>query len=345
MHSIFNLNDGVNGNKLQKWKKISKIASLQQFIPHDFDASDYRTSSFPVAVVHKIGIFDIRIFNTDRHARNLLVRKLEGVSRFGQVELIPIDHGLCLPEKDELDYIKNLDPVRDSEMLWTELPMILEACLRGLVLCTIFLQEAADFGLCLAEIGEMMSREFHGDEEEPSELEVVCLEARKIIAETEMSFFDANVGEDGEFLFDINCENPELDPALRVTRDISIEGSFNYGNEVEEDEKPIGAEKFSVETHSDWLQSASKLSQSVKEVNFHDRILHCHSKSIPDTRRSANERFPTSSSFVKLADMSKEEWILFLEKLKELLPPAFAKRRNATMEWKQRHWLGTSCKF
>ncbi|KAK2663463.1 hypothetical protein Ddye_002037 [Dipteronia dyeriana] len=362
MHSIFNLNDGVIGNKLLKRKKISKIASLQQFIPHDFDASDYGTSSFPVAAVHKIGILDIRIFNTDRHAGNLLVRKLDGVGRFGQVELIPIDHGLCLPEsledpyfewmhwpqasipfsEDELDYIKNLDPVHDSEMLRTELPMIREACLHVLVLCTIFLQEAADFGLCLAE---MMSREFHGDEEEPSEFEVVCLEARKIIAETEMSFFDADGGEEEEFLFDIDCEDPELDPALRVTRDISIEGSFNYGNEVEEDEKPIGEERFSVETHSDWLQSASKLYQSVKEVNFHDSILHCHRKSISDTRRSANEQLPTSSSFVTFADMSEEEWILFLEKVKELLPPAFAKRRNTTIGWKQRHRVGTSCKF
>ncbi|KAK0587879.1 hypothetical protein LWI29_030475 [Acer saccharum] len=272
MH-IFNLNDGVIGNKLQKRKKISKIASLQQFIPHDFDASDYGASSFLVTTVHKIEILDFRIFNTDRHAGNLLVWKLDGVGRFGQVELIPIVHGPCLlksledpyfewmhwPQasipfsEDELDYIKNLDLVHDSKMLQTELPMIREACLCVLVLCTIFLQEAADFGLCLAEIGEMMSKEFHGDEEEPSELEVVCLEARKSIVETKMSFFDADVGEEGEFLFDIDCEDPELDLVLRVTRDISIEGSFNYGNEVEEDEKPIGAEKFSVETHSNWL--------------------------------------------------------------------------------------------
>ncbi|KAE8659368.1 Phosphatidylinositol 4-kinase gamma 6 [Hibiscus syriacus] len=74
-HSIFNVNDGVNGKKQQERKEFSKIASLQQFIPHDFDASDYGTSSFPVAALHKIGILDIRIVNTDRHAGNLLVRK------------------------------------------------------------------------------------------------------------------------------------------------------------------------------------------------------------------------------------------------------------------------------
>jgi hypothetical protein len=34
--------------------------------------------------VHRIGILDIRIFNTDRHAGNLLVRKLGGVGRLGE---------------------------------------------------------------------------------------------------------------------------------------------------------------------------------------------------------------------------------------------------------------------
>lgn len=205
-HSIFNVNDGVNGNMPSKKKLVSKIASFQEFIPHDFDASDHGTSSFPVVAVHRIGILDIRVFNTDRHAGNLLVRKLDGVGRFGQVELIPIDHGLCLPETledpyfewihwpqasipfsdDELKYIKDLNPFKDSEMLRMELPMIREACLRVLVLCTIFLKEAAAFGLCLAEIGEMMTREFRSGEEDPSELELICMEARQLIEEKEV---------------------------------------------------------------------------------------------------------------------------------------------------------------
>jgi hypothetical protein len=90
------------------------------------------------------------------------------------VELIPIDHGLCLPETledpyfewihlpqasipfsdDELDYIEKLDPGKDCDMLRMQLPMIREACLRVLALCTTFLKEAAIHGLCLAEIGE-----------------------------------------------------------------------------------------------------------------------------------------------------------------------------------------------
>ncbi|KAL7618505.1 hypothetical protein Lser_V15G00594 [Lactuca serriola] len=209
-HSIFNLNDSVNGSKVQNKKRVnvnvnvSKIASLQQFIPHDFDASDHGASSFSISDVHRIGILDVRILNTDRHAGNLLVRKVND-GNFGEVKLIPIDHGLCLPEcledpyfewihwpqssipfsDSELEYIQSLDAVRDSEMLRTELPMIREACLRVLTLCTVFLKEAAAFGLCLAEIGEMMSREFRCKDQEPSELEVICLEAMREVVDND----------------------------------------------------------------------------------------------------------------------------------------------------------------
>ncbi|CAA3030991.1 Hypothetical predicted protein [Olea europaea subsp. europaea] len=57
-------------------------------------------------------------------------------------------------------------------------PMVREARLLVLVLSTISLKEAAAYGLRLADIGEMMSREFHNIEEEPSELEIICIEAR-----------------------------------------------------------------------------------------------------------------------------------------------------------------------
>ncbi|RVW97976.1 Phosphatidylinositol 4-kinase gamma 7 [Vitis vinifera] len=229
-HSIFNVNDRVNGNMNQNGKQVSKIASLQQFIQHDFDASDHGTSSFTVSAVHRIGILDIRILNTDRHAGNLLVRKLDGFEKFGQVELVPIDHGLCLPEsledpyfewihwpqasipfsEDELEYIDNLDPIHDSDMLRMELPMIREACLRVLVLCTTFLKEAAAFGLCLAEIGEMMSREFQAHKGDPSELEVICIEARRQLEEMEVLALERKVREE-EFQFDMDCEDEEFD--------------------------------------------------------------------------------------------------------------------------------------
>lgn len=61
--------------------------------------------------------------------------------------------------------------------------------------------------------------------------------------------------------------------------------------------------------------------------------------------RSANEQLPASVTFVKLADMNEDTWSLFLDKFQELLHPAFAKRKSATLGQRQRQRLGTSCQF
>ncbi|KAJ4962078.1 hypothetical protein NE237_021988 [Protea cynaroides] len=385
-HSIFHVNEGVNGTKSHDQRPVSKIASFQQFIPHDFDASDHGTSNFPVAAVHRIGILDVRIFNTDRHAGNLLVRKLDGVGRFGQVELIPIDHGLCLPEslddpyfewihwpqasipfsEEELKYIENLDPVKDSEMLRRELPMIRKACLRVLVLCTNFLKEAAAFGLCLAEIGEMMTREFRGREEEPSELEVICIEARRLIAEGEVPSLEARAWEEQEFLFDIDCEESETDFPSKMADDFLTKGPFLIGfkggngrnplskleecveeDEIEAEEEPARVEKFAVPVARSQIPTPLKLSMSLKNTSLGEKN-QCYQMAKPEYAssgnwRSANEQLPASACFVKLADMNEEEWTLFLEKFQELLYPAFANRKAVTLG--QRLRLGTSCQF
>lgn len=394
-HSIFNINDGVNGNKTHNKNLVSKIASFQQFIKHNFDASDHGTSSFPVSEVHHIGILDIRIFNTDRHAGNLLVRKLDGVGSFGQVELIPIDHGLCLPETledpyfewihwpqasipfsdDELEYIRKLDPLSDCEMLRRELPMIREACLRVLVLCTIFLKEAAEFGLCLSEIGEMMSREFRAGEEEPSELEVVCIEARRLVEEREKEVLSpkADAG-DEEFLFDLDCEDAAFDFTQKMAADDYMSRAqfhlgIGFGNgrfalskldesieELEESEGEEEQEGFSTLPAPERIPSISKLSMSLKTTCLGDKNQKYQkfSGSKPENgclsntssgHRSANEQLPACVSFVKLADLGEDEWTLFLEKFQELLYPAFAARKSVTVGLRQRLRLGTSCQF
>ncbi|GAB4840175.1 Phosphatidylinositol 4-kinase gamma 7 [Ancistrocladus abbreviatus] len=385
-HSIFNVNNGVNGTKPHKKKLVSKIASFQQFIPHDFDASDYGTSSFPVSAVHRIGILDIRILNTDRHAGNLLVRKLDSAGRFGQVELIPIDHGLCLPEsledpyfewihwpqasipfsEDELEYIDSLDPFHDCEMLRSKLPMIREACLRVLILCTIFLREAAAYGLCLAEIGEMMSREFRAREEEPSELEVVCLEARRLMAvERELLSPKSSEGGDDNFQFHLDTEDVEWDFTPKMAGDDFMARASSYfgmgfGNVKnplsrldesieDEEESECGEEDgFAGLPAPEMIPSISKLSMSLKDTIIGGKNLKFPGAKVENGfssfgHRSANELLPASVSFVKLADMAEDEWVLFLEKFQELLLPAFAKRKSETLGQRQRQRLGTSC--
>ncbi|KAM1218097.1 hypothetical protein ACFX2J_045132 [Malus domestica] len=389
-HSVFNVNDGVKGNMHQNGKQASKIASLQQFIPHDFDASDHGFSSFPVDAVHRIGILDIRILNTDRHAGNLLVRKLDGAGKFGQVELVPIDHGLCLPESledpyfewihwpqasipfsdDELAYIDKLDPLKDSDMLRMELPMIRDACLRVLVLCTIFLKGAAAFGLCLSEIGEMMSREFLGHEEEPSELEVICIEAKKLLEE-EISYSEQKAIK-GEVQFDLDCgEELDLSPSKEMR--MESEGNCPFGpkggnrrytltkleESAEEDIEGLEGNELPLRTNEcatveqDQIPNVSKLSTSLRNISIGEkswRHLGSTQKNgylagISSGNRSVNEQLPVSSSFVKLADMNEEEWMRFLENFQRLLRPAFANRKTGNAGQRQRQRLGTSCQF
>ncbi|KAK8993993.1 hypothetical protein V6N11_008204 [Hibiscus sabdariffa] len=377
-HSVFNVNDVMNGNKLQNTNKVSKIASLQQFIPHDFDASDHGTSSFPVDAIHRIGILDIRILNTDRHGGNLLVRKFGGVGGFGKVELIPIDHGLCLPEsledpyfewihwpqasipfsEIELEYIKNIDPIRDSNMLRTELPMIREACLRVLVLCSILLQEAAAFGLCLAEIGEMMSRQFHVQQEEPSELEVICLEAKELVREIDLSFFEADERDD-EFQFVMDCEAAQSNVAPDMSENSSVKASPHYEFGSVNDQSFLAhvdeaVEESEIRVDEDRFCTASRLSPSLKKVNLGEKGFHYHCGKPEGSytmgysyssrvSRSVNEQLPTSISFVTFADMNEDEWNLFIVKFKELLYPAFTNIRSRTIGQRQR--LGNSCQF
>ncbi|KAL4448442.1 hypothetical protein ABPG75_005661 [Micractinium tetrahymenae] len=189
-----------------------KLGSLQQFVPHDCDTSEMGASRFSVRDVQRIGILDIRLFNTDRHAGNMLVRrpraspaggssgKLDGAALLDRhaYELVPIDHGFALPEaleppyfewqhwpqammpfgREELDYIAALDAKADIRMLRTEVPSLRVESLRVLEVCTTLLKECAAAGLTLAEIAGVVTRPLIGMEEEPSELERICFNAR-----------------------------------------------------------------------------------------------------------------------------------------------------------------------
>ncbi|KAG2596770.1 phosphatidylinositol 4-kinase gamma 1-like [Panicum virgatum] len=178
------------------------MASIQRFVAHEYDAGELGPSQFSVASVHRVGILDVRLLNIDRHAGNILVKNppsSRGASSTPPppLDLVPIDHGLCLPEQlddpyfewlhwpqaslpfsdDELAYVASLDPFEDAETLRAELPSLREPAIRILTLCTIFLKRAAAAGLCLADIGDMMTREFVAQEEGLSTLEALCRQA------------------------------------------------------------------------------------------------------------------------------------------------------------------------
>lgn len=238
-HHVFHINNATSahGNSGKLRLSVTKLASCQAFVCHDSDASDCGSSGFSVSAVHRIGILDIRIFNTDRHAGNILVKRIDppGGSRMyvnNSLELIPIDHGLCLPEsledpyfewlhwpqasvpfsEEELDYIHRLDPNKDVDMLRAELPMLRVTCLRMLILSTTFLKKAATAGFCLAEIGELMSRD---GLEEVSQLELFCLKAKE---EVESKLANVMVDDD-DYFSDNSFGGDELEEQFEFEED------------------------------------------------------------------------------------------------------------------------------
>uniref|UniRef100_A0A7S0DV09 PI3K/PI4K catalytic domain-containing protein n=1 Tax=Phaeocystis antarctica TaxID=33657 RepID=A0A7S0DV09_9EUKA len=177
----------------------AKVGSLQAWVKHDDTASDRGTATFPVHEVHKIAILDMRLLNSDRHDSNLLVVDREKSDGSGTTcELVPIDHGGCLPSLPEVNwfnwcwlswpqmkvplsasdaaYVANLD-VKAEEKLLTELGVPARPR-RALYCSTMLLQRGVAAGLSLLEVASLMCR---GDEDEvPSELERLWTQAERL---------------------------------------------------------------------------------------------------------------------------------------------------------------------
>ncbi|KAJ9148079.1 hypothetical protein P3X46_030174 [Hevea brasiliensis] len=170
LHEGFNYPEGY-----EYAMKNVKTGSLQMFMKNEGSCDEMGPGAFPVEEVHKISVLDMRMANTDRHAGNILVGKGED----GQIKLIPIDHGYCLPEKFEdctfdwlywpqahqpyspevIDYIDSLDAEQDIALLkcygW-DIP--LESA-RTLRISTMLLKRGVKRGLTPFAIGSIMCRE------------------------------------------------------------------------------------------------------------------------------------------------------------------------------------------
>jgi hypothetical protein len=153
-----------------------KLGSLQQFASNECASWDVGPAAFSVADVHRIGMFDIRTFNTDRHGGNLLCRKAAQPQGKVQYDLVPIDHAYCFPtalgeanwewlywpqakvpfSDDELRYIDAIDVEADLALL-ARLGLGREA-LRVYRTTTTFLKRGAAAGLTLYELGKLCYR-------------------------------------------------------------------------------------------------------------------------------------------------------------------------------------------
>jgi len=167
-----------------------KFGSLQRFVDNDGASWDIGSSRFPVREVQKIGVLDLRIFNNDRHGGNILMRE----SDRGDIELIPIDHGLSLsksldhawfdwlnwPQANQpfheeiLRYIEKIDIEEDARILF-ELGISSES-VKTMIVSSTLLKKGAASGLTLFDIGSIVCRE---DPDQPSALEEMMDAASK----------------------------------------------------------------------------------------------------------------------------------------------------------------------
>lgn len=166
LHKAFNHPQGKN----------FKIGSLQMFVKNCGSCEDMGPRAFPVEEVHKISVLDIRLANADRHAGNILVSK---AGNEGQIMLVPIDHGYCLPEKFEdctfdwlywpqarqpystetIEYINSLDAEQDIALLKFHGWELSLECSRTLRISTMLLKKGVQRGLTPFAIGSIMCRE------------------------------------------------------------------------------------------------------------------------------------------------------------------------------------------
>ncbi|KAL3838072.1 hypothetical protein ACJIZ3_022663 [Penstemon smallii] len=170
-----------------------KFGSLQMFMKNCGSCEDMGPRAFPAKEVHKICVLDIRLANADRHSGNILIHK-EGEK--GQVVLIPIDHGYCLPENfedctfewlywpqarekfstDTIAYVNSLDAERDIELLKFYGWNVPQNCARVLRISTMLLKKGVERGLTPFDIGSIMCRETLKKE---SVIEKMVLEAQE----------------------------------------------------------------------------------------------------------------------------------------------------------------------
>jgi hypothetical protein len=117
-----------------------KFGSLQHFIQSEGAVENFSSDNFHKDEVHKIAILDLRILNLDRNEQNILVvHKLKRDKKTDKMRkvrtLVPIDHGLSLPDnlaicsfdlawlswrqaslpfsKKSLDYIESINIIKD----------------------------------------------------------------------------------------------------------------------------------------------------------------------------------------------------------------------------------------
>lgn len=244
-HPVFKYGDGG--------PHYFKIGSLQEFVRHDDVVSDLAPNQFTLHQVHKIVLLDMRLLNTDRNDANILVRKKRSATS-GQVEyeLIPIDHGYCLPQfleiawcdwcwynwpqlkqplsAEDREYVLSLSARDETESLTKKIPLR-RACRRNMIIAAMVVQKGVKANLVLYDIARIMCRD---DLDAPSTLEKMCLDAfhqlqvQRKASEQQLHMFTSSSTALSSYT--PPPSSPRSAKAnLRISIDASTRGSFSGG--------------------------------------------------------------------------------------------------------------------
>mmetsp|Transcript_87363 Transcript_87363/g.233904 ORF Transcript_87363/g.233904 Transcript_87363/m.233904 type:complete len:842 (-) Transcript_87363:667-3192(-) len=182
-HTAFHNIDDQGNQTPPLWK----TGSLQLWQDDCELAGDYAPSKFDPRDVRAMAMLDIRIINLDRNDSNILVNRRAGK----RYKLVPIDHGLSLPDvlevaeddivwmswpqvkepftTDELAYIHSISAEKDAKLIEKRLG-VHRTQSRLMECSTRLLQIGAQSGLTLEQIGKILYRD---DFDVPSVMEKI----------------------------------------------------------------------------------------------------------------------------------------------------------------------------
>ncbi|EOD26361.1 hypothetical protein EMIHUDRAFT_450250 [Emiliania huxleyi CCMP1516] len=164
----------------------AKVGSLQLWVPHDDVAANRGAATFPTREVHKIALLDMRLLNTDRNDSNILVRDM----LVRECELVPIDHGGCLPSSAAISWFDwcwlswpqmSVPPDAETRAYAKLLAEygVPPAAIRASCCATLLVQATVAAGLSLLDAALLLCRP---DDDAPSELERLIAQAERLTA-------------------------------------------------------------------------------------------------------------------------------------------------------------------
>jgi hypothetical protein len=168
---------------------------------------NYSSDLFTVDEVHKIAVLDLRLLNLDRNPCNILVQQTDDCTNGSNLRLIPIDHGLTLPDcfqvssydlvwmsfsqaeaplsQRTMDYIQAINVDDDIKFIESRFA-VRPICLRNMKISTLLLQQATQRGLSLFEIGRILCRP-DDDDCQPSILEQLVAKSEQEMATEDLT--------------------------------------------------------------------------------------------------------------------------------------------------------------